>query len=92
MEFDCCVENAELTNFERAAARFAAQGYKLPNVVFWNVASRHGHQPVRMNDAGVALVSGCTPRLFDMVMRGELSPYKMMMEIIGSERYEKIAA
>ncbi|MBR4727493.1 MAG: DUF2828 family protein [Clostridia bacterium] len=92
MEFDYCVENASLTNFERAAARFTAHGYKLPNIVFWNVDSRHGHLPVRMNDAGVALVSGCTPRLFDLVMSGELSPYKMMMEVIGSERYQKIAA
>ena len=92
MEFDQCVEGADVTNFERAKARFEAQGYKLPNVVFWNVASRHGHQPVRMNDAGVALVSGCTPRLFDAVMAGELSPYQMMMDVIGSERYEKIAA
>ena len=92
MEFDRCVEDASVSNFKRAKARYAAHGYRLPNVVFWNVASRHGHQPVRMNEQGVALVSGCTPRLFDLVMSGELSPYKMMMEIVGSERYKNIAA
>lgn len=92
MEFDCCVKNADISNFERAKKLYNAHGYKLPRVVFWNVASRHGHQPVRMDERGVALVSGCTPRLFDMVMSGEISPYKMMMEVIGSERYKVIAA
>ena len=92
MEFDCCVENADISNFERAKKLYNAHGYKLPRVVFWNVASRHGHQPIRMDERGVALVSGCTPKLFDMVMSGEISPYKMMMEVIGSERYKVIAA
>lgn len=44
------------------------------------------------NEQGVALVSGCTPRLFSMVAGGELSPYKAMMEILCSERYAPIAA
>ncbi|MBR3438538.1 MAG: DUF2828 family protein [Clostridia bacterium] len=92
MEFDGCVEGATISNFERAKAQFNAHGYKLPRVVFWNVASRHGHQPVRMDENGVALVSGCTPKLFDLVMSSEISPYKMMMEIVNSERYKVIAA
>lgn len=92
MEFDRCVYRTDISNFERAKKLYKQHGYGLPNIVFWNVASRHGHQPVKMNELGVALVSGCTPRLFDMVMSGELSPYKMMMEVIGSERYKKIAA
>jgi hypothetical protein len=45
-----------------------------------------------MNEQGVALVSGCTPRLFSMVMSGELDPYTFMMDVIGSDRYAKIAA
>ena len=48
--------------------------------------------PVTVNDRGVALVSGCTPRIFSMVMEGELSPYEFMMNVIGSERYAPIAA
>ncbi|MCR5522087.1 MAG: DUF2828 family protein [Clostridia bacterium] len=92
MEFDQCVGGATISNFERAKAKFNAHGYELPRIVFWNVASRHGHQPVRMDERGVALVSGCTPKLFDMVMNGEISPYKMMMEVVNSERYKIIAA
>ena len=74
---------------------FSHAGYKLPEVVFWNVASRNSRQPVSKNEQGVYLVSGCTPRLFTMIADGSLSemaPYEFMMEVLMSERYEKIAA
>lgn len=93
MEFDCCTRDADMTNFEYAKRLFARNGYRLPEVVFWNVASRNGgQQPVTMNEQGVALVSGCTPRLFSMVAGGSLSPMKVMMDILGSERYAAIKA
>jgi len=92
MEFDWCVENASMTNFENAKKKYAAFGYKLPEIVFWNAASRNRQQPVKMNEQGVCLVSGVTPRLFDMVVGNNLSPYSFMMEILGGERYAKIVA
>ena len=72
--------------------KFENEGYKLPDIVFWNVASRNNQQPVTKNDNGVVLVSGCTPRLFSMVASGEMNPYAFMMEVIGSDRYAKIVA
>ena len=92
MEFDMCVDNASLTNFENAKKNYEHFGYRLPQIVFWNVASRNRQQPVSMNEQGVALVSGVTPRLFSMVAKGDLSTYKLMMDVIGSERYAKIVA
>ena len=92
MEFNACVQNASVSNFASAKRRFAEHGYKLPQIVFWNVASRNSNQPVTKNEQGAALVSGCTPRLFSMVASGDLSPYSAMMEIIESERYAKISA
>ncbi len=95
MEFNSCVSNADKTNFNNAKHKFENAGYKLPEVVFWNVASRNRQQPVTKNEQGVALVSGCTPRLFSMVMDGSLNamtPYEYMLDILGSERYEKIVA
>ena len=92
MEFDWCAQDAGLTNFEYAKQLFAEHGYKLPEVVFWNVASRNRQQPVTMNEQGVALVSGCTPRLFSMVAGGEMSPYTVMMVVLQSERYARISA
>ncbi len=92
MEFNYCVRNADTTNFEYAKQLFEAHGYTLPRVVFWNVQSRNRQQPVTQNEQGVALVSGCTPRIFSMLADGELSPYAYMLRILGSERYEPIAA
>ena len=92
MEFDACVSGAKLTNFENAKQNYARRGYKLPQIVFWNVASRHQQQPVTVNDRGVALVSGCSPRIFSMAMEGELNPYEYMLRVINTERYAPIAA
>ena len=92
MEFDWCAQGASMTNFEYAKRLFAKNGYKLPEVVFWNVASRHANQPVTMNEQGVALVSGCTPRIFSMIAGGTMSPYTVMMEVLESERYARISA
>ena len=92
MEFDACVKDAKLTNFENAKQKYARRGYKLPQIVFWNVASRHAQQPVTVNDRGVALVSGCSPRIFSMAMEGELNPYAYMLSVVNTERYAPIAA
>lgn len=92
MEFDFCMENATATVFENAKAKYARFGYQLPQVVFWNAASRNRHQPVKMNEQGVALVSGVTPRIFSMIAGGILSPYAFMMDVLRNERYERIAA
>lgn len=92
MEFDACVGHASAVNLENAKRKFEARGYRLPQIVFWNVASRSRQQPVTENEHGVALVSGATPRIFSMVAGGSLSPYAFMMEVLGSERYARIAA
>ncbi len=95
MEFDFCTQDSSVTNFEYAKKLFEDAGYKLPEIVFWNVASRNRQQPVTKNEQGVFLVSGCTPRLFSMVADGTMdamTPYEFMMDVLGSERYKKIEA
>lgn len=92
MEFDTCTRGAGLTNFEYARELFASHGYVLPKVVFWNVASRNRQQPVTQNEQGVALVSGCSPRIFSMLTSGNFSPYAVMLEVLGSPRYAPVVA
>ena len=92
MEFDCCADNAKPTNFEYAKKLFEDHGYKLPKVVFWDVQSRNQQQPVKMNEQGVILVSGCTPRLFSMVASGTFDPAIFMKEVLLSDRYAPICA
>ena len=92
MEFDSCAENAEMTNFVYAKKLFADHGYRLPQVVFWNVQSRRRQQPVRMNEQGVVLISGCTPRIFSMVANGQYDPVTLMREVLMRERYAPVCA
>ncbi|MCR5236214.1 MAG: DUF2828 family protein [Lachnospiraceae bacterium] len=92
MEFDSCAANAGVTNFENAKARYESFGYTLPQIVFWNVASRNLQQPVSMNEQGVVLVSGSSPQIFSMIKEDKLNPYSFMMEVLSSERYRRIAA
>lgn len=92
MEFDSRMKGASTANFENATRKFAGYGYKLPQVVLWNVASRNSQQPVKMNDAGVALVSGANPGNFSIVAGGIVSPYAMMTDILASEHYAPIVA
>ena len=90
MEFDECAGGADITNFDYAAKLFETHGYALPSLVFWNVASRNRQQPVTMNEEGVVLVSGASPRVFSMISSGHLSPYAFMLETLNAERYRGI--
>ena len=92
MEFDCCANNSSMTNFEYAKASFEAHGYKLPQLVFWNVNSMNEQLPVTKNEQGVVLVSGASASVFEMMKDGNIDPYKFMMSVISTERYERIAA
>ena len=92
MEFDCCADNSSMTNFDYAKRSFEKHGYRLPQLVFWNVMSRNKQQPVTQNEQGVVLVSGCSPQIFSMLSKDILDPYAFMMEVLSSKRYEKIAA
>ena len=60
MEFNACVRDASLSNFENARRRFAEHGYTLPQIVFWNVASRHDGGPgVRAVRGDLRIVKHC---------------------------------
>lgn len=101
MEFDSCasggssydywaINRPTKTLFDEIEKRFECHGYKMPRLVFWNIASRTGTIPVKQNDIGVALVSGFSPNIATMVMSGELDPYKCLMETLNSDRYQPV--
>lgn len=92
MEFDYCANDSDMTNFEAAKAKFEKKGYKLPQLVFWNVNNFNRQQPVTMNEQGVVLVSGMSPQIFAMLKDDKLDPYAFMMSVLNSARYEGVAA
>lgn len=78
------------TLFDEIAKEYAAYGYKLPRLVFWNVNSRTGTIPVKENDLGVALVSGFSVNVAKMVMSNKLDPFECLLETLNNERYSPV--
>lgn len=76
--------------FAVIAQKYAAAGYKMPRLVFWNVDSRTGTIPVKENELGVALVSGFSTNVAKMVMSGRTDPFECLLETLNSERYAPI--
>ena len=91
-DYDYKEETAHIDQklFDAIRKRWESVGYKLPRLIFWNVCSRTGTIPVKENDLGVALVSGFSPNIADMVMSGELDPYKCLVNKLMSDRYEPV--
>lgn len=84
--------HADKKLFDAIRERWDEAGYKLPRLVFWNVNSRTGTIPIRENNLGVALVSGFSPNIADMVLSGELDPYKCLVSKLSSARYDAVEA
>ena len=81
MEFDeAAAREYDETLFESIAKKYAAAGYKLPRLVFWNVNSRTKTIPMQENEEGVILVSGYSTHIADLVMSEKTDPYEALLE------------
>lgn len=91
MQFNQCVHGANTNIFESLERKFSLAGYKLPNLVFWNVNAFKSNTPFTMNEQGVQLVSGMSPSIFKQLMSNiSTTPYELMLEVIESERYKEV--
>lgn len=72
---------------ERTQELFIHAGYKIPNIIWWNIQSRHGNTPIRFDQKGMALVSGFSPSLMKSLLANEIDPVKQMMATVDIERY-----
>lgn len=102
MEFNDCVTSGPAINsrwggygntpdetlFETMEKKWAAHGYKMPRLTFWNVQARQNNIPMRDN-GHVTYVSGMSPVIFEQIMKG-LTAYDLMMDKLNSERYAAI--
>lgn len=81
MQFDeACTGN---TTYDDVKATYAAAGYKLPTIVFWNVRASFG-QPATIKDMDTILVSGTSPVVFKYVLESKShSPVDFMLEVLS---------
>ena len=80
------LETPEAT-METIKRSWAAAGYKCPNLVYWNVNARNN--TILDKSADVSYVSGCSPVIFEQIMKGKTG-YDLMMDKLNDERYSCI--
>jgi hypothetical protein len=104
MEFDQCITSGgtgksgrystgggpvSVSAMEFIEKEYQAAGYKVPQVVFWNLNGRAGNSPVTYNKAGAALVSGFSPSIVKSVLGGEeMTPISIMLKTVMVQRYD----
>jgi hypothetical protein len=90
MEIDNC-GNRQWSFYDNMADRFAKAGYVIPNIIFWNVNSRHDVFHADKNRKGVQLASGQSVTVFKHVLENlGYNPVEAMEKVINSERYSCI--
>ncbi|KAL6644186.1 hypothetical protein ACP70R_015794 [Stipagrostis hirtigluma subsp. patula] len=94
MDFDGWVggTSAWETAYQGIRSRFAAAGFKVPEVVFWNVGTSKASMPVVAAQAGAALVSGYSKNLVRLFLEadGELTPAAIMTDAISGPEYDAL--
>ena len=88
MQFNQCVRHDD-SAMEMIERKFAAAGYAVPKVVFWNLNSSD-NVPVKSDKTGAALVSGFSPAITKSLLSADMSdftPEGIMLKTIMSDRY-----
>ena len=91
MEFDQATRYSGVVNatlFENIAREWAAYGYQMPHLIFWNVNARQNNIPM-LGNGPISYVSGFSPSIFETIMTGKTG-YDLMMEKLNSERYAAV--
>lgn len=90
MEIDRC-SNRKWSFYDNMEDRFRRAGYRIPNIIFWNVCSRHDIFHADKNRRGVQLASGQSVTVFKQILDSlNCTPVEAMEKTIGAERYNCI--
>lgn len=91
MEFDSATtRRVDGRLFNEIIYKYEMAGYKMPKIVFWNVASRTGTIPLTTNEFGVSLLSGYSPYIAEMVVSNKLEPFEQLKEQLMKPRYDVV--
>lgn len=90
MEIDRC-GNREWSFYDKMENKFRKAGYQIPNIIFWNVNSRHDVFHADSKRKGVQLASGQSVTVFKQILQNlGYDPVEAMDNTINSERYASI--
>lgn len=89
MEFDAGVYSKEETNFKGWKKAFEEKGYKLPTIIFWNVAAHTNGLPATKYDNDVVMVSGFSTNILENIFTLEnYNPVDCMLSTL--DKYLKM--
>lgn len=88
-----CSYDNRMTFYDEMKIKFENAGYRLPQLVFWNVNALSPSFLAQKDAKGATLISGYSPNVFKNVLDciGK-TPEDYMMEIVNSKRYKDIKA
>lgn len=91
MQFDGRSFNMNESLFDSIAREYEQYGYKLPRICFWNLSGRMNSTiPMQQNELGLILCSGFSVQILKMFMSNQVDPYKVLLDTLHSERYDKV--
>lgn len=80
-------EKGASTEMERIRKKWAAEGYELPHLIYWNVDARHNN--ILDSGPNVTFVSGASPTIFKSIITGKTA-WDLMIDVLCSKRYSKV--
>lgn len=84
---------SDILHVDELREMYRRAGYRMPQVIYWNVESRDNHFQTRSDVPGTMLASGSSPRVFEAVMAMkdyQATPYDAMLEVLNGERYKEV--
>ena len=78
--------NSDLENIKM---EWNAAGYKMPQIIFWNLDARQNRIPAI--GEGFSYVSGFSPSMIDCILSGK-DGYDLMLDKLNSDRYKAVTA
>jgi len=86
MQFDSANHSDQSweSTFESANRRFNENGYKLPQIICWNLRTSCAKSvPITQNELGYAMLSGFSAELLKCILSAqEFTPYSMMLHVL----------
>jgi hypothetical protein len=102
MQFDPSRQVYNANAYEMMKVHYAAAGYKIPRIIFWNLRAAENKIVASAFDENVGMVSGFSPNGLTAILAGEEiqneeaqdqkkeTPYELMMKVIDGERYQAV--
>ena len=70
---------------------YSEAGYKVPDIIYWNLNAKGGNFPVEFDKNGTTLVSGFSPSILKSILGGKnMTPESILMETINDIRYSLV--